>query len=227
MRVDFSNQQSKSDEVQQYLRLARIARGVMGAVIIGGIGFMVAASLPPLDAERSLQDASVSEMQLYAVPPLEGVRADRAAPSPTRRACVGRELRGLGWGGPPWISSVCASHRGAAYSQQYSQAQVVADDACPKYAVDIASYATCDRRQARVTAAVRSPSSLIPELRVPQHKQLAGLYVDAGDAYRLKTRIRGAWFWSMCAASSKIVIAGRTRTADIHVPYLEPHSVIA
>ncbi len=93
MRVDFSNQQSESDEVQQYLRLARIARGLMGAVIIGGIGFMVAASLPQSDW---VHDASVSEMQLYAVPPVEGWREVEPAPSASSSAHTSdEELRGL------------------------------------------------------------------------------------------------------------------------------------
>ena len=74
MRVDFSNQQSRTDELQQYLRLARIARGTMGAVIISAIGFLIAATLPHGDAELGVRDASVNEMQLYAVPPEQGVR---------------------------------------------------------------------------------------------------------------------------------------------------------
>lgn len=97
MRVDFSGQQSESDEVQEYLRLARIARAAMGAVIVGGIGFMVAASLPPLDADRGLRDASVSEMQLYAVPPVEGLRQVEPAPSANSSGRTSdEELRGLG-----------------------------------------------------------------------------------------------------------------------------------
>ena len=97
MRVDFSSQQLNADEVQQYLRLARIARGVMGAVIIGGIGFMVAASLPQSDWERGLHDASVNEMQLYAVPPIEGLREVEPAPSANSSGrSSDEELRGLG-----------------------------------------------------------------------------------------------------------------------------------
>ena len=97
MRVDFSSEQSKSDEVEQYLRLARIARGAMGAVIIGVIGFLVAASLPQGDVELGVHDASVSEMQLYAVPPEEGIRD--VEPPPAANSSAGtsdEELRGLG-----------------------------------------------------------------------------------------------------------------------------------
>ena len=96
MRVDFSSQQSKADEVQQYLRLARIARGAMGAVIVAGIGFMAVASLPQNNLERGLQDASVNEMQLYAVPAEEGMRD--VEPAPTAGSAAGtsdEELRGL------------------------------------------------------------------------------------------------------------------------------------
>lgn len=81
MRVDFSNQQSRADEVQQYLRLALITRGAIGAVIIGAIGFMVAATLPTGDWEHGVHDASVNEMQLYAVPPQEGIRDAETAPT--------------------------------------------------------------------------------------------------------------------------------------------------
>ena len=77
MRVDFSSRQSRADEVQQYLRLARIARGAAGAVIIVGIGLMVAASLPQSGLQRGLQDASVNEMQ----PPQEGKRNVESAPA--------------------------------------------------------------------------------------------------------------------------------------------------
>ena len=71
--------------------------GAMGAVIIGVIGFMVAASLPQGDVELGVHDASVSEMQLYAVPPEEGIRD--VEPPPAANSSAGtsdEELRGLG-----------------------------------------------------------------------------------------------------------------------------------
>ena len=89
MRVDFSNRQFQSDEVQQYVRLARITRGAVGAAIVGAIGFMVVASLPPSVSERGLIDASVNEMQLYALPALHG--ADRLQPE----ASAGAALRAV------------------------------------------------------------------------------------------------------------------------------------
>lgn len=84
MRVEFSSQQSDSDEVQQYLRMARLARAGVGVVIVAAIAFMMVASLPQSESERGLHDASVSEMQLYAVPPEEGIRD--AEPAPTAGA---------------------------------------------------------------------------------------------------------------------------------------------
>ena len=87
MRVDFSHRQFRSDEVQQYVRLARITRAAIGSAIVGAIGFMVVASLPPRVSDRALIDASVSEMQLYALPALQGlerVQPEAAAGSAVR-----------------------------------------------------------------------------------------------------------------------------------------------
>jgi hypothetical protein len=84
MRVDFSSQQYRADEVQQFVRLARIARAAVGSVIVGAIGYMVVASIPPGASDRGVIDASVSEMQLYAVPP--GEVSDDAVPNPSAGA---------------------------------------------------------------------------------------------------------------------------------------------
>ncbi len=86
MRVDFSHRQFRSDEVQQYVRLARITRAAIGSAIVGAIGFMVVASLPPSVSERGLIDASVSEMQLYALPALQGT--ERVQPEPSAGAAM-------------------------------------------------------------------------------------------------------------------------------------------
>ena len=45
----------------------------------------------------------------------------------------------------------------------YSQAQVVSEDACPKHAVDIAAYATCDGDKIASSRPFDLQSSLIPE----------------------------------------------------------------
>ncbi len=81
MRVEFGSQQSDSDEVQQYLRVARLARAGVGVVIVAAIAFMMVASLPQSESERGLHDASVNEMQLYALPPEQGVRNVEPAPT--------------------------------------------------------------------------------------------------------------------------------------------------
>lgn len=86
MRVDFSNKQFQSDDVQQYVRLARLTRTAIGAAIVGAIGFMVVASVPPDVSERGLIDASVSEMQLYALPALQG--SDRLQPESSAGAAL-------------------------------------------------------------------------------------------------------------------------------------------
>ncbi len=104
----------------------------------------------------------------------------------------------------------------------YSQAQVVSEDACPKHAVDIAAYATCDGDKIASSRPFDLQSSLIPEAHVPQHKQTSlGLYVDAVNAHRLKTSHPGRVVLVDVRSQLETVIAGRTRAADIHVPYLE------
>ncbi len=118
--------------------------------------------------------------------------------------------------------SVCAVMAGLLALGSYSQAQVVREDACPKHAVDIASYATCDGDRPASSQTFDLQSSLIPEARVPQHKQTSlGLYIDAGDAYRLKTSHPRRVVLVDVRSQLEIVIAGRAPAADIHVPYLE------
>jgi len=66
MQVDFNNHLTKSDEVQQYLRLRRVARAAAGAVVIAGIGMLVWG--PSASRNNWGVDLSAAEMQRYVDP---------------------------------------------------------------------------------------------------------------------------------------------------------------
>ena len=66
MRVDFGKHLSKSDEVQQYLRLRRVARAAAGAVVIASIGVLMWG--PSASRDSWDVDLSAAEMQRYSEP---------------------------------------------------------------------------------------------------------------------------------------------------------------
>ncbi len=66
MQVDLSNHLTKSDEVQQYLRLRRVARAAAGAVVIAGIGMLMWG--PSASRNSWDVDLSAAEMQRYVEP---------------------------------------------------------------------------------------------------------------------------------------------------------------
>lgn len=104
----------------------------------------------------------------------------------------------------------------------YAQAQVVADDACPRYAVDVASYATCDGDKVASAKTFDLQDALLAEERVSQRKRTSlGLYVDAVNAHRLKGTTAQRVFLVDVRSQLEVVLAGRASAVDIHVPYLE------
>jgi len=57
MRYNHINKEFRTDEVQQYLRRAAIARSVVGALLVAGIAFLTLSS-PPSGAERLVEAPS-------------------------------------------------------------------------------------------------------------------------------------------------------------------------
>lgn len=120
------------------------------------------------------------------------------------RRCVGAVLAGL---------LVLSSH---------AHAQVVADEACPKHAVDMASYATCDGDKVASAKTFDLQNALLVEERVSQPKRTSvGLYVDAANAHRLKKANLQRVILVDVRSQLEIVLAGWAPAVDIHVPYLE------
>ncbi len=105
-----------------------------------------------------------------------------------------------------------------------AQIQVVGDGACPKFAVDIAAFATCDGDR------VAAPSAL-PALKiaatspheVPPHKRTeSDLYISAAEAQRLREVYAGQVVLIDIRSRIEAAYVGQPDTVDIHVPYLEP-----
>jgi rhodanese-related sulfurtransferase len=105
-----------------------------------------------------------------------------------------------------------------------AQIQVVGDGACPKFAVDIAAFATCDGDRAA------TPSTL-PALKiaaaspheVPPHKRTdSALYISAAEAQRLREAYAGQVVLIDIRSRIEAAYVGQPDTVDIHVPYLEP-----
>lgn len=105
-----------------------------------------------------------------------------------------------------------------------AQIQVVGDGACPRFAVDIAAFATCDGDR------VASPFSEAPmaiaamsAAAVPPAKQTErGLYVSAAEAYRLRQAHPGRVVLIDIRSSIEAGYVGEPDTVDIQVPYVEP-----
>ncbi|MGB3429003.1 MAG: rhodanese-like domain-containing protein [Burkholderiaceae bacterium] len=103
-----------------------------------------------------------------------------------------------------------------------AKAQVVADEACPLYAVDVAAFATCDGD--RVAGFNRGivTAALLPEERVPISKRTAlGLYVDARGAHRLKQDNPDRVVLIDVRSRIEVGVAGQAVSVDAHVPLLD------
>lgn len=103
-----------------------------------------------------------------------------------------------------------------------ANAQVVGDDACPLYAVDIAAFATCDGdRVAGVNRGILTPA-LLSEAVVPASKRTAlGLYVDARGAHQLKHDNPNRVVLIDVRSRMEVGVAGQAASVDAHVPLLD------
>ncbi len=103
-----------------------------------------------------------------------------------------------------------------------ASAQVVADEACPKHAVDVASYATCDGDKVVRAHGFDLQGALIREDGVPAIGRTSlGLYVDARAAYRLKSEASHKVVLVDVRSQLEVVLAGRATAVDVHVPFIE------
>jgi rhodanese-related sulfurtransferase len=105
-----------------------------------------------------------------------------------------------------------------------AQIQVVGDGACPKYAVDIAAFATCDGEQvARPMAASSPPIATLPLQHVPANKRSdSGLHVTAAEAARILRDLPGLAALVDIRSRVEVAFAGAPDAVDLHVPYMEP-----
>lgn len=112
----------------------------------------------------------------------------------------------------------------AAPAVALAQIQVVGDDACPKYAVDIAAFATCDGDKVAQPAPLSTLRiAALPQAQVPAIKQSAvGLHVTAAEASRLRNEHVGQVVLIDIRSRAEVAFAGQPDVVDIHVPYMEP-----
>jgi rhodanese-related sulfurtransferase len=105
-----------------------------------------------------------------------------------------------------------------------AQIQVVGEGACPKFAADIESFATCDGD--RVTAAAAATPlkiAALPSQQVAAHKRSdSGLYVSAAEAHRIRQAFPGQVVLVDIRSRVEVAYAGQPDPVDVHVPYLEP-----
>ncbi len=105
-----------------------------------------------------------------------------------------------------------------------SQVHVSSDEPCPRFAIDIESFATCngDKVQKPLTASAYD-LALTPEDQVPPQKRTAGaLYVSAAQAYQLQRAHPEEVILLDIRSRAEVVFAGQPDTVDAHVPLLEP-----
>ncbi len=105
-----------------------------------------------------------------------------------------------------------------------AQIQVVGDDACPKFAVDIAAFATCDGELVASPAigggmriAAMPPAEVPPQKRTDSH-----LYVSAIEAHRIRQAYPGRVVLIDIRSRLEAAYVGQPDTVDLHVPFLEP-----
>jgi len=104
-----------------------------------------------------------------------------------------------------------------------AQIQVVGDGACPKYAVDIASFAGCEGdRIAQPTHGSTLRIAAVPASEVPPLKRSdAGLHVTAAEALRLLQSYPGQVVLVDIRSRFEAFHVGRPDVPEIHVPYRE------
>ena len=105
-----------------------------------------------------------------------------------------------------------------------AQIQVVGDDACPGFAVDIAAYATCDGD--RVAAPYGLPPLTIAAMSLddvpPLKRSDSDLYISAAEALRIRRSYPGEVVLIDIRSRIEVAYVGQPDLVDIHVPYLEP-----
>jgi len=100
-----------------------------------------------------------------------------------------------------------------------AQISIVADDACPKYAVDIESFATCEGDR------IAGPASslhinVLPAQQVPATKRSDGAqHVTATEAQRLLKTYPDHVVLIDIRSQPEVAFVGQPEAAAIHVPY--------
>jgi rhodanese-related sulfurtransferase len=100
---------------------------------------------------------------------------------------------------------------------------VVADSACPHYAIDIEAFATCDGdRVARPDPIRLDASVLLAEPDVPLHKRTgSGLYVDSVHAYVIKRMYPDEVVLVDIRSPVELGLTGHPTAVDLNVPLRE------
>jgi len=100
---------------------------------------------------------------------------------------------------------------------------VVGNDACPTYAVDIESFASCEDDRVAMPATVQLTSMmLLAEPAVPLDKRTwSALYVDAPRAYALKRAYPDGVVLVDIRSSVEIGLTGHPQGVDLNVAYRE------
>jgi rhodanese-related sulfurtransferase len=99
--------------------------------------------------------------------------------------------------------------------------RVVADSACPHYAVDIEAFATCDGDRVASADPIRlDASELLAEPDVPLHKRTgSGLYVDAVHAEAIKRRHPDEVVFVDIRSPVELGLTGHPKAVDLNVPF--------
>ncbi len=99
--------------------------------------------------------------------------------------------------------------------------RVVADSACPHYAVDIEVFATCDGDRVASPDPIRlDASELLAETDVPLHKRTgSGLYVDALHAEAIKRRYPDDVVFVDIRSPVELGLTGHPKAVDLNVPF--------
>ena len=100
---------------------------------------------------------------------------------------------------------------------------VVGDDACPTYAVDIESFATCDGDRVAMPAGMQlGPGILLAEDAVPENKRtFSALYTDSARAYAIKRAYPDEVVLVDIRSGVELSLTGHAQPIDLNVAYLE------
>jgi rhodanese-related sulfurtransferase len=101
-----------------------------------------------------------------------------------------------------------------------ASAHVVADEACPKYSVDIAAFATCDGEQ---VARAERPSGSSNALAIPAAKRShSARHMTAREAYVLLGDSADPAVLIDVRSSIEVALTGQPSPVRFHAPYQEP-----